>query len=262
MLGLAATPASAFPQGSGGLGTGTAAAIIAPGAFGTLELKTNKVHGGQQWRRVLKRISREKSAYKACDKSSSNCHRKVRAWRKSIRSLGKTRGYNLLAAVNSNVNRLVDYRDDIVAYGRQDHWATPMEALTGQGDCEDYAILKYATLRELGIRDSDMRIVVVKDQRRGIGHAVLSVRMNGKTYILDSLRQRPVIDTKLRRYKPYYSVNRQGQWVNVAARKRNTQVASRKTIKVTFSQTRVASIKKPTRVAQAAISQLRGTLVD
>ncbi|MDH3740730.1 MAG: transglutaminase-like cysteine peptidase [Hyphomicrobiales bacterium] len=260
LFGLHATPAAAFPKAStlaanpGGFG--------AVGAFGSLELKTKKVHGGKQWRRVLERIAGERAVYAACDENKSSCPTKVRAWRSSVRAMHQFKGWNLLAAVNAKINKLVRYRDDIVTYGRKDHWATPVEALTGQGDCEDYAILKYISLLELGVSDQQMRIVVVKDTRRGIGHAVLSVNIDGKTYVLDSLRRAPVLDSKLSRYVPYYSVNRQGQWLNIATRKRNPKYANRKTIKVSFdgtpaNQTRVAQAEKSEPVSRPSATQIQ-----
>lgn len=248
LVSLHAAPASAFPKNGALVAKPTSFGPV--GAFGSLELRANKVHGGKQWRGVLKRIAGEKELYAACDQNKSNCPSKVRSWRRSVHAMDQLKGWSLLAAVNARINKLVQYRDDIDAYGRQDHWATPVEALTGRGDCEDYAILKYISLLELGVSDQQMRIVVVKDTRRGIGHAVLSVNLHGKTYVLDSLRRAPVLDSKLNRYVPYYSVNRQGQWLNIATRKRNPQLAKRKTIKVGFAdtpaeQTRIAQIDKP-----------------
>ena len=254
LLGMPMAPAKAFPKTTGGL-SAKAASFGAVGAFGSLELKANKVHGGKQWRKVLRKIAGEKALYTACD-NGADCPRKVRAWRSSVRSMDQFKGWKLLAAVNAKINKLVKYRDDIKTYGRTDHWASPVEALTRQGDCEDYAILKYISLLELGVSDKQMRIVVVKDTRRGIGHAVLSVNMNGKTFVLDSLRRAPVLDSKVDRYVPYYSVNRQGQWLNIATRKRNPKHAKRKTIKVSFADTPAL----PTRVAQAIRPELKGSL--
>ena len=53
----------------------------------------------------------------------------------------------LLIAVNTFVNSHVSYAPEKV-----DYWATPEETVSsGQGDCEDYAILKRAMLKELGV---------------------------------------------------------------------------------------------------------------
>ncbi len=70
------------------------------------------------------------------------------------------------------------YADDKSNYKTADYWATPPQSLRGRGDCEDYALLKYATLRDLGFPERDLRIIIVNDLRKGIGHAVVSVRSN------------------------------------------------------------------------------------
>ena len=44
-----------------------------------------------------------------------------------------------------------------------DYWATPVESLRkGEADCEDYAIAKYFTLRQLGVADDKLRITYYK----------------------------------------------------------------------------------------------------
>ena len=56
-----------------------------------------------------------------------------------------------LAAVNDYVNR-VRYRDDRVNWGLRDYWAAPREFFARGGDCEDFAIAKYLSLRALGFQ--------------------------------------------------------------------------------------------------------------
>jgi predicted transglutaminase-like cysteine proteinase len=60
----------------------------------------------------------------------------------------KTRG-----GLGVETNRFLNdwrYKPDDQNYGQRDYWATPLEFLRRSGDCEDYAIAKYVTLRELG----------------------------------------------------------------------------------------------------------------
>ena len=45
----------------------------------------------------------------------------------------------------------IRFRSDQKTWGKEDYWALPREFLNrGIGDCEDYAIAKYITLRRLG----------------------------------------------------------------------------------------------------------------
>ena len=56
-----------------------------------------------------------------------------------------------LVMVNSFFNKF-QYKQDSKLYASSDYWATKKEFLMrGFGDCEDYAIAKYAALVELGV---------------------------------------------------------------------------------------------------------------
>ena len=88
------------------------------------------------------------------------------------------------------VNRFLNnwrYKEDFANYGRRDYWASPLEFFLRSGDCEDYAIAKYVTLRELGFSAEALRLVVVQDVVRDLAHAVLAVYLDDQVYILDNL---------------------------------------------------------------------------
>ncbi len=68
----------------------------------------------------------------------------------------------LLAPVNRFFNR-VDYANDRDLWRVDDYWATPAETVAVNGaDCEDYAIAKYFTLKELGVPVSKLRLVYAR----------------------------------------------------------------------------------------------------
>lgn len=80
----------------------------------------------------------------------------------------------LLRAVNRFFNRLPSVID-LRHWGVEDYWATPSESLGSNGaDCEDYAIAKYFTLRELGVPVSRLRLVYAKSSRTRDAHMVLA----------------------------------------------------------------------------------------
>lgn len=67
--------------------------------------------------------------------------------RNFLAQAGNFDGLMQLRFVNSAWNGL-RYISDSRNYGTKDHWATPAELIShGGGDCEDYALAKYATLR-------------------------------------------------------------------------------------------------------------------
>ena len=80
----------------------------------------------------------------------------------------------LLRAVNRFFNRLPSVTD-LAHWGVEDYWATPSESLASNGaDCEDYAIAKYFTLKELGVPISRLRLVYAKTWKTQEAHLVLA----------------------------------------------------------------------------------------
>lgn len=70
-----------------------------------------------------------------------------------------------------------------------DYWSTRGEfLLRGGGDCEDYVIAKYYTLKDLGIDENKMALLVVKERYSKQYHMVLGVWQNkNNPLILDNL---------------------------------------------------------------------------
>lgn len=113
-----------------------------------------------------------------------------------------------LVAINGAVNRAIAYTKDHDVYGKRDYWAKPQETIAkAKGDCEDFAILKMAALKAAGIPASSMTLVVLRDQRRNLFHAVLSVTTDRGQYILDNLRMDVPRDTTLGDYQALYSMS-------------------------------------------------------
>ncbi len=48
---------------------------------------------------------------------------------------------------------------------------------------EDYTIIKYFTLKEMGVDPASMRIVVLRDTIRNLAHAVLVVYSDGDAHV-------------------------------------------------------------------------------
>jgi predicted transglutaminase-like cysteine proteinase len=116
-----------------------------------------------------------------------------------------------LQAINTRVNR-VRARDDLVNYGVDDYWATPAEFFRNGGDCEDYAIAKYAVLERLGWPRERMWIVVLRETVISPIHAVLMVQYDGRLWTLDNLGDRVFVHGAIDYYRPSYSLNRFGIW--------------------------------------------------
>ncbi|WP_164969996.1 transglutaminase-like cysteine peptidase [Arcobacter sp. CECT 8983] len=91
--------------------------------------------------------------------------------------------------VNTFYNKILPV-DDSTKYSSDDYWATPKEFLIeGKGDCEDYAIAKYFTLKEVGISKDKLFLAVVKVKGATNYHMVLTYleNKNSMPLILDNL---------------------------------------------------------------------------
>jgi predicted transglutaminase-like cysteine proteinase len=191
------------------------AARAAPGLFGTTEFQARSLAALPKWQRVLSRIEEERPTYDACARSSAACpSRSVMAWQSMIESQKGRPPIDQLRAVNRFLNQW-NYQTDDQTFGRRDYWATPLEFLQSSGDCEDYAIVKYVTLRRLGFAREQLRLVVVRDVERDLAHAVLAVYLDGQVYILDNLTSRVLPQEQVTQYVPYYSVNETTRWAHV-----------------------------------------------
>ncbi|HKY85596.1 MAG TPA: transglutaminase-like cysteine peptidase [Pseudorhodoplanes sp.] len=101
----------------------------------------------------------------------------------------KRDGRARIGEINRAVNLVIAAASDRIQYGAEDKWASPLTTFTsGRGDCEDYALAKYAALRALGFDDSDLRLLIVRLPRSQTDHAVLSVRHEGRWLVLDNRR--------------------------------------------------------------------------
>lgn len=87
-----------------------------------------------------------------------------------------------LTRVNKWVNETIKPVTDLEQWGVVEKWSYPT---TGKGDCEDYVLLKRRMLIQAGWPREALLITVVRD-KRGDGHAVLTVKTDKGDFILDN----------------------------------------------------------------------------
>ena len=183
------------------------------GLFGSVELPVRTTVASARWYAIL---SDGPSAYfeacapgQACTAPLHKAFEAVKAARPPGLSL------ELLRDVNAAVNRSLAFRSDDEIWGMSDYWASPAESASkGAGDCEDFAIAKFGMLQAMGVPTTAMRIAVVKDVRKGIGHALLVVRAGGVSWVLDNQAADVRPDTAVAGYMPLYSLGIDGAWVH------------------------------------------------
>lgn len=124
--------------------------------------------------------------------------------------------------VNEFFNRRVHFVEDIEAWGKSDYWATPLETLgRGQGDCEDFSIAKYFTLRFLDVPNSKLRLTYVKAKIGGLYSDITQAHMvlgyyptpDAEPLILDNLITDVRPASRRPDLSPVFSFNSEGLWV-------------------------------------------------
>ncbi len=90
--------------------------------------------------------------------------------------------WDLLQAVNRNVNNAIWPEMDSQHYGTAEFWTIPTD---GYGDCEDYALTKRKALAAAGLPERALRLAVVRTMRNNL-HAVLTVSTDKGDYVLDN----------------------------------------------------------------------------
>jgi predicted transglutaminase-like cysteine proteinase len=113
------------------------------------------------------------------------------------------------------INRAADLAispvSDEMQWGVADHWSDPFETLlSNRGDCEDYAIVKYAALLEAGIPKDDVKIVILKNFFPNESHAAVATRVDGQWLILDNRTLTLVRDTDVTRAIPEFVLDHDG----------------------------------------------------
>ena len=113
------------------------------------------------------------------------------------------------------VNRWVNARPyvrDEDNWDRADYWESLDQFVLYGGDCEDFAIAKYALLRALGVPASAMQVVVARDPREGDIHAFLIVQTENGSLWLDN-RESQLMPSELARPMDIrVAVNEEGLW--------------------------------------------------
>jgi predicted transglutaminase-like cysteine proteinase len=156
---------------------------------------------------LLDRIEKEHNTY---------ARQRVVSWQSLIADSRNLPEQEKLRQVNDFFNANVQFISDQALWGKEDYWATPIEMLSvGAGDCEDYSIAKYFTLKQLGVDEEKLRLTYVKAVEIGQAHMVLTYFENKRAVplVLDNL----IIDIKPASQRkdlvPVYSFNGAGLWL-------------------------------------------------
>ena len=189
-----------------------AAPAFSDDLFGYRQQHQTDIADFPQWLQALERHLRDDLREGDCsDRAINRCH--LRRWLDFLAGLRQLSPAEQLREVNRYSNE-IDYVLDLENYGVEDYWAVPRQFFANGGDCEDYAITKYFSLRWLGFASDELRIVVVQDTNLRIPHAVLAVGRGRDILVLDNQVREVLGHRQIVHYAPVYSINQQSWWIH------------------------------------------------
>lgn len=165
----------------------------------------------------MQRLARERFGAEAAEA--------VGTWRTMIAEAGELGEDEKLQRVNTFFNRRTAFEDDIVVWQQKDYWATPLETLGRRaGDCEDFSIAKYMSLRLLGVPAEKLRLIYVRATMGAPGSGISQAHMvlgyypspTDEPLVLDNLIGDIRSASRRPDLFPVFSFNSEGLWVSGA----------------------------------------------
>ena len=171
----------------------------------------------RKWRGVEADMAKEKAVMDRCREDAASCPSYAAQFLRLINAVKSKSGRARLDEANRAVNTAIRYVSDFAQFGEADRWSAPLASFaTAKGDCEDYAIAKYAALREAGFPLDEMRLVLVRDRAVRQDHAVLAARFDGRWLILDNRRSELMEDADASTLTPLFAINHGGVYLFAA----------------------------------------------
>jgi predicted transglutaminase-like cysteine proteinase len=154
------------------IASGTATATERTGSLGASNERVAYVAVGEPTRAPIGWVE-------FCVEYKSDCATKASAPRDVVLT---QKSWDDLVKVNRWANDNIQPVTDLEHWGVVERWSYPDD---GKGDCEDYVLLKRRMLMQAGWPREALLITVVRD-KRGDGHAVLTVKTDRGEFILDN----------------------------------------------------------------------------
>jgi predicted transglutaminase-like cysteine proteinase len=139
-----------------------------------------------KWRAVEADIGREREVLARC-RAQQDCPAAAQSLLDIVAEGADHTGRARVGLINRAVDLAIKATSDQAQWGVEDHWSSPFETLrTRRGDCEDYAIVKYVALLQVGLSADDVKIVVLANLLPNEDHAAVAARVDGQWLILDN----------------------------------------------------------------------------
>jgi predicted transglutaminase-like cysteine proteinase len=158
-----------------------------------------------KWNGLVADIRAESEILTRCRSDAHHCPVAARKFLTVIADGRAHQGRARIGVINRDINLAIRPMTDLAQWGVIDRWSAPLATLTsGRGDCQDYAIAKYVALREAGVAENDVRLVIVRDLANGEDHAIVAARADEKWIVLDNRRLTLIEDAAMPHVRPLF----------------------------------------------------------
>jgi predicted transglutaminase-like cysteine proteinase len=149
------------------------------------------------------------------------------AWQTLLQGLRNETDSTKLKKINDFFNRQILFGEDAAVWGQPDYWATPLETLgRGSGDCEDFSIAKYYSLKEVGVASDKLRLIYVRakvgttDAVASQAHMVLAyyAQADAEPLVLDNLINDIRPASRRTDLVPVFSFNSEGVFTGISGK--------------------------------------------
>lgn len=145
----------------------------------------------------------------------SGANKRLMKWQNLIREDTSKTDMEKLTKVNLFFNKL-EFISDPLHWNKKDYWATPVEFLASNGgDCEDFSLAKYFTLKAMGVAEKKLNLTYVKAIELNQAHMVLTYfkTPRAEPLVLDNLIDTIKPASQRTDLQPVYSFNGAGLWL-------------------------------------------------
>ncbi len=198
-----------------------------PNVFNSVAFKIGNIKFADEWARANKHSLARSANIQPCKVEQCVSSSVANFADELFKESNKDNFVASLQLINTRINKQITYKRDSANYGRADYWASLADTLQrGSGDCEDYVIAKYTVLKLLGVPETAMQMIIVKDLEKVRYHAVLAIHYDGQVYYGDNNSTDLLSGSDLSHFMPMMSFT--GETAYIHGFKPSQQLVSKK----------------------------------
>jgi predicted transglutaminase-like cysteine proteinase len=165
----------------------------------------------EKWDQLAANLRSESAILADCRADAAHCPPAAKKFLGIIAEARARDGRARIGVINRAINLAIRPTSDLAQWGVTDRWSAPLETFeSGRGDCEDYAIAKYVALREVGMADSELRLVIARDLKNATDHAFVAAHIDDTWVVLDNRHMVLTEDRSMAQVMPLFAFDATG----------------------------------------------------